>query len=95
MGFSDPVDLPEHGESGLVSVGIFEDLRYYWWVHSGQRYRTVEKTRFAPLKLDSPPPWFLVTVNLIKMKNPTKLASVLAIIAPQNGGYMKKAQHWG
>ena len=34
MGFSDPVDLPEHGESGLVSVGIFEDLRYYWWVHS-------------------------------------------------------------
>ena len=36
MGFSDPVDLPEHGESGLVSVGIFEDLRYYWWVHSAK-----------------------------------------------------------
>ena len=34
MGFSDPVDLPEHGESGLVSVRILEDLRYYWWVHS-------------------------------------------------------------
>ena len=27
MGFSDPVDLPEHGESRLVSVGIFEILR--------------------------------------------------------------------
>ena len=34
MGFSDPVDLPEHGESGLVFVLIFEDLRYYCRVHS-------------------------------------------------------------
>ena len=34
MGVSDPVDLPEHGESGLLSVRIFEDLRYYWWGHS-------------------------------------------------------------
>ena len=31
---SEPVDLPEHGESGLVFVLIFEDLRYYCRVHS-------------------------------------------------------------
>ena len=31
---SAPVDLPEHKESGLVSVSIFEDLRYYCRVHS-------------------------------------------------------------
>ena len=29
MGFSDPVDLPEHGESGLVFVLIFEILKLY------------------------------------------------------------------
>ena len=34
LGFSEPVDLPEHGESGLVSVRIFEDLRCYYRVHS-------------------------------------------------------------
>ena len=26
--FSIPIDLPRYGESGLVSVGIFEDLNY-------------------------------------------------------------------
>ena len=36
LGFSKPVDFPEHEESGLVSVRIFEDLRYYCRVHSAK-----------------------------------------------------------
>ena len=40
MGFSKPVDLPEHGESGLVSVRIFEILKVHLvaqWLDLGLR----------------------------------------------------------
>ena len=54
---------------------------------------TVETTRFAPLKLDSPPLIFIYCLPYENGKH-KKLASIEAIIAPSNGGYMKKAQHW-
>ena len=41
---SEPVDLPEHGESGLVFVLIFEDLRYYCRVHSVFK---LERTKYT------------------------------------------------
>ena len=48
LGLSEPVDLPEHGESGLVFVLIFEDLRYYCRVHSGYGYIFVSFFLFPP-----------------------------------------------
>ena len=50
MGFSEPVDLPEHGESGLVFVLIFEDLRYYCRVHSAADCRA--STGYLRIGLD-------------------------------------------
>ena len=52
------------------------------------------ETSFATLKLDSPP---LISIYYLPYKNGElkKLSSIQAIIAPLNGGYMKKAQNWG
>ena len=55
---------------------------------------TVETTRFAHLKLDSPT-LISITFFLIEIENFKNLSSIQTIIAPSNEGYMKKSKHRG